>query len=301
LGISAAQQKEATRIFQAYYREYVALERRHTRHTRDRDGRVQVTIEPFADESLALVERLSAELAGVVDQRVAPQQPKKGEIHSQIGLFRHAGEATVKAELWREDRGNGQEYFYKESYQWLDGGDGMNAANGRSTGVFPEQYRLYWIDDASAAALPTGGKTSTDELAAAYRDAHNRRDVDAALKLFHYDGVPGFDAPLLRAEIARGFERAAKAVRFQFVPTDEPFGKLALPPKLIVVGVMHVELEDPVRALPAYTTGFRYLVGRLNGNYFLIAEALKGVDPPHPINPAPPTAAAPGSHDKSGG
>jgi predicted Ser/Thr protein kinase len=111
LGIRAPQQKEASRIFQDYYRQYVSLERRHTKHSVD--DRVRITMEPFPGEMHELVTRLSEELAGVVDQRIAPPVPEKGKVHAQLGLFRFAGEATVTAELWKEDHGAGQDsYFY---------------------------------------------------------------------------------------------------------------------------------------------------------------------------------------------
>jgi hypothetical protein len=145
LGIPAAQQKEANRIFQDYYRQYVKLERQHTKHTRDADGRVHITIEPFRDEVHELALQLWRELGGIVDQRVLPKLPAKGKLHTQLGLFRYAGEATVKAELWKE-AGGGDTHFYKEDYEWLDGGKGSHGKSGRSVDVFPEQYRLYWTE-----------------------------------------------------------------------------------------------------------------------------------------------------------
>jgi len=151
LGIRAPQQKEASRIFQDYYRQYVSLERRHTKHTVD--DRVRITIEPFPDQMHELVTRLSEELAGVVAQRVAPPVPEKGKVHSQLGLFRFAGEARVTAELWKEDRGAGHDsYYYKEEIAWLNGNKLTFSGSGRSPSVFPERYRLYWTEPGATSS-----------------------------------------------------------------------------------------------------------------------------------------------------
>lgn len=147
LGIPAAQQKEANRIFQDYYRQYAKLERQHTRHTRDDQGHVHITVDPFADEMHALVQRLRSEIGGIVDQRIAPPLPEKGKVHTQLGLFRHAGEGTVKAELWKDaPNAEGDTYFMKETIQWTDGGSNGRGSSGRSSAAFPEEYRLYWIE-----------------------------------------------------------------------------------------------------------------------------------------------------------
>jgi hypothetical protein len=153
LGISPAQRKEADRIFQDYYGQYVKLERQHTTHTRDADGRVRIVIDPFPDEMHALVERLTKELGGVVDSRVAPPLPEKGKVHTQIGLFRTAGEAKVKATLWREDRGSAEDsHFFQQEIEWLDGGHQTSASRGKDVFAFPEHFRLYWTD--SVPAVP---------------------------------------------------------------------------------------------------------------------------------------------------
>jgi hypothetical protein len=147
LGISAGQRAEADRIFQDYHRQYQKLERSHTTHTRGADGRVRITIAPFADEMYDLAKRLAAELGGVVDQRIAPPLPERGKLHTQLGLFRYCGEATVKVELWREERGTaGHTHFHKEDAEWLDGGKSNSGNSGWGVQAFPEQYRLYWSE-----------------------------------------------------------------------------------------------------------------------------------------------------------
>lgn len=154
MGIPAAQRREADRIFQRYYGEFLSLERSHTKHTRDPQGHIHITIEPFPDDSLALVRRMSAELGGVVDQHVAPRVPEKGRIHAQLGLFRHAGEATITAELWKDrNSAAGHTYMMKENLQWIDGSNsGSRGSSGPTPDAFPEEYRLFWIEPAASPA-----------------------------------------------------------------------------------------------------------------------------------------------------
>jgi serine/threonine protein kinase len=169
LGISPAQRKEADLIFQKYYKEFLTLERRHTRHTRDEHGHVQITIEPFPDESLSLVKRLHEELSGVIDSRTAPPLPERGKVHTSLGLFRHAGEATVKAELWREKLAGlkGDEYQMKESIKWIDGSiQGGRGYSGNSPQAFPAEYRLFWNEAESNAASNT---TVTKAIVSSYK------------------------------------------------------------------------------------------------------------------------------------
>jgi hypothetical protein len=148
LGISVSQRQLADQIFQKFYREFVTLERRHTRHTRDADGRIHITISPFPDESLALAQRLQAELSGIVDQRVAPPPPERGKVHTSLGLFRQAGEATVNVELWKDaNAGQGHAYRMKESIQWIDGVSSAGRGfSGDTPAAFPEEYRHFWVE-----------------------------------------------------------------------------------------------------------------------------------------------------------
>src|SRR5262249_2946579 len=48
LKLSKLQADEINRIMQSYHREYLALERRHSKISRDDKGRLVVTIEPFS-------------------------------------------------------------------------------------------------------------------------------------------------------------------------------------------------------------------------------------------------------------
>jgi tRNA A-37 threonylcarbamoyl transferase component Bud32 len=155
LGIPGRQVTEANRIFQEYYRQFVKLERKHTQHVVEQDGKVRITIETYPDEMLELVKNLRSELGGIVPQSHVPPMPERGKVHSQLGLFRHAGEATVTATLWRENHGGkGHTHYHKEEIAWIDGGTQMHAGSGSDASAFPERYRLYWIEpNGSTAAL----------------------------------------------------------------------------------------------------------------------------------------------------
>jgi tRNA A-37 threonylcarbamoyl transferase component Bud32 len=147
LGVPPAQVAAANRVFQTYYDKYLALERRHTKYTRDDQGHVHITIEPFVEEMHALVKDLHAELGGIVDQRIAPKLPEKGKVHSALPLFRQAGEATVTITLWKENHGGaGHTHFFKEDVEWLDGNKANSGRSGWGVDTFPERFRLYWTE-----------------------------------------------------------------------------------------------------------------------------------------------------------
>ncbi len=147
LGIPAAQVDEANRVFQNYFKEYVSLERRHTKHSRDAAGHVRITIEPFPGEMHELVNRLASELGGIVEQGIAPLMPEKGKVHTQLGLFRFAGEATVKIDLWKDTSiGKGNIYHCDEEYEWLDGSKSGLGTEGPTAECIPKQYQLYWTE-----------------------------------------------------------------------------------------------------------------------------------------------------------
>jgi predicted Ser/Thr protein kinase len=146
LGLSDLQTDAVNKIFQSYYREFVSLERRHTDFSTDDKGHVHINISAFSDESLALAQRLAAELRGVVGKQVIPA-PQAGGLQ-QLGLFRHAGECQVTTELWKE----GRKYRFEEKLgaHKIPGGTSGGASRG-ATGssaheTFPEEYWIYWSE-----------------------------------------------------------------------------------------------------------------------------------------------------------
>jgi len=150
LGIPGKQVKEANRVFQDYYRQYEKLERKHTTYTRDADGTVHATIEPFPDEMFELAKNLRAELGGIVPQAQMPPMPEKGMVHTQLGVFRWAGEAKVAAILRRTDDHAGPAYHLREEIAWIEGarqgGSQVFESMRRDVSAFPERYRLYWVE-----------------------------------------------------------------------------------------------------------------------------------------------------------
>ncbi len=152
LAIPSAQVAAANRIFQDYYDKFIALERRHTKHTRDEQGHVHVITQPFVDEMHALAMDLQAELGGVVDQRIAPKPPEKGKVHSALPYFRQAGEATVTADLWKNEQGV---YLLKQDVRWINGNSVSFSSTGGDASSFPEQYRLYWSEPEASHPEPT--------------------------------------------------------------------------------------------------------------------------------------------------
>ena len=146
MGFTPLQVVELNKTFQSYYRQFLSLERQHTELSRNAQGHVIVKIAAFPDESLALAQRMAQELRGLVGKEVIPA-PQPGMLMN-IGLFRHAGEASVTAELWKE---NGI-YFFKEERIGAPNAAHLNdgVPSGRSTSgdklieVIPEEYRVYW-------------------------------------------------------------------------------------------------------------------------------------------------------------
>ena len=146
MGFTPLQVTELNKTFQGYYRDFLSLERRHTELSRNAQGHVVVKITAFPEESLALAQRMAQELRGLVGKEVIPT-PQPGML-SHIGLFRHAGEATVTAELWKQ----GGLYYFKEERVGAPNVGHVNegSKSGRSTSgeklseVIPEEYRVYW-------------------------------------------------------------------------------------------------------------------------------------------------------------
>ncbi len=146
MGFTPLQLAELNKTFQSYYREFLSLERRHTEVSLMTNGHVVVKISAFPEESLALARRMAQELRGLIGKDVIPV-PQPGRLVN-IGLFRHAGEASLTVELWKA----GDFYHFKEERVGAPNAGQVNegAKTGRSTSgdklheVIPEEYRVYW-------------------------------------------------------------------------------------------------------------------------------------------------------------
>ena len=65
LGLTSAPAQEVNKLVPKYYAEFVALERAQTKTTKDDRGHVLVTIAPFREATVALAERVNAEVRGL--------------------------------------------------------------------------------------------------------------------------------------------------------------------------------------------------------------------------------------------
>jgi serine/threonine protein kinase len=152
MGISPLQVEALNKILQNSYREFVSMERQHTEFTKDEHGHVRVTINPFPEESMALFTRTASEIRGTIGRDAIPP-PTPGNLHT-IGLFRHAGEAQVTAELWKD----GAVYHFTEKHGMrpIPGGNaslGRRGAEGKDWHwVFPEEYWIYWSEPSPGGA-----------------------------------------------------------------------------------------------------------------------------------------------------
>ena len=146
MGFTPLQVTELNKTFQSYYREFLSLERRHTELSRNAQNHVVVKISAFPEESLALAQRMTQELRCLVGKDVIPA-PQPGQLVN-IGLFRHAGEWSVSAELWKDE----SLYYFKEERTGVPNAGNVNVGGkaGRSTSgakigeVIPDEYRVYW-------------------------------------------------------------------------------------------------------------------------------------------------------------
>ena len=143
LKLSKLQTDEINRILLTYHRDYLALQRRHSKVGKDAAGRILVTIKPFYDECLALAQRLQTELGGIVDPALLPMV-KNGELPFQI--FNWGGACNATITLWKTDG----KYFVEEK---------LTAAPGHPRDPFtfnisgpelekiPPQFRIYWREE----------------------------------------------------------------------------------------------------------------------------------------------------------
>lgn len=151
LKLSKLQTDEINRIVVTYHRDYLALQRRHSKVGKDAAGRILVTIEPFYDECLALAQRLQTELGGIVDPALLPVV-RNGELPFQI--FNWGGACNETITLWKD----GEKYFVEEKLTAAPGHprDPFTCnISGPKLEEIPPQFRIYWREDGAKPELPT--------------------------------------------------------------------------------------------------------------------------------------------------
>ncbi len=140
LNLSKVQTDGINRVLTTYHREYLALQRRHSKVDKDEAGRLLVTIAPFYDECLALANRLQAELGGIVAPALLPVV-KKGEL--PFAIFNWAGAFNQTITMWKADG----KYFVEEKLTSSPGHDRDPFTfniSGPKLEEIPEQFRVFW-------------------------------------------------------------------------------------------------------------------------------------------------------------
>jgi len=127
LKLTPAQSLAVNRLVRHSEQEFTRIERRHTQQTRDANGHIHVTIEPFPDEMARLQTEIWTGLASALDAG----QLAKARSLSLERLFPHSGTNTVKVELWQDASGD---YHYAEEEK-------AGATNARPILPAPSRYR----------------------------------------------------------------------------------------------------------------------------------------------------------------
>ncbi|MEA3210674.1 MAG: hypothetical protein QOE70_3731 [Chthoniobacter sp.] len=143
LKLSKLQADEINRILLAYHREYLALQRRHSKVGKDGAGRIFVTIEPFDEECLALARRLETELGGIVDPALLPVV-KDGEL--PFAIFAWGGACNETIALWKADG----KYQVEEKLTSSPGHERDPYTfnmSGPKLEEIPEQFRIFWREE----------------------------------------------------------------------------------------------------------------------------------------------------------
>jgi serine/threonine protein kinase len=143
LKLSKLQTDEINRIVMAYHRDYLALQRRHSKVGKDDAGRIVVTIAPFYDECLALANRLQTELGGIVDPTLLPVM-KDGELAFQI--FNWGGAYNETVTMWKADG----KYYVEEKLTSSPGHERDPFTfniSGPKLEEIPEAFRIFWREN----------------------------------------------------------------------------------------------------------------------------------------------------------
>jgi serine/threonine protein kinase len=137
LDLSKSQIQEVTRTVRRYQREFVVLERRHTKHTQDKNGHVHITVQPFPEDMDKLLTAMWKDLGAILND----DQITKAHTLNFERYFPNDGKTTVAVELWRD--ANGEEHFV-ESQNPGPGGEARPAPTLPPT--MPPRYRFYLPD-----------------------------------------------------------------------------------------------------------------------------------------------------------
>jgi hypothetical protein len=135
LNLSKEQVQNVNKILRRYQREFTALERRHTEHSKNSAGHTVMTIPPFPHEMDELMGRMWTDLGTVMS---ASQVAVAKTLHFEK-FFPHTGKRPVVVEIWQEDNG---EYHYVEDAE-------PAGKNGGAKGPLPPRFRGLLMRDGS--------------------------------------------------------------------------------------------------------------------------------------------------------
>jgi tRNA A-37 threonylcarbamoyl transferase component Bud32 len=107
LKLSKEQVQNVNKVLRRYQRDFTALERRHTEHSKNAAGHVVMTIPPFPQEMNELMDRMWGDLGAIL----RPEQLAVAKTLHFEKFFPHTGRRPVVVEIWQEDNG---EYHYIE-------------------------------------------------------------------------------------------------------------------------------------------------------------------------------------------
>jgi len=135
LKLSKEQVQTVNKIVRLYQREFTALERRHTAHSKNAAGHMIMTIPPFPQEMDELMGRMWTDLGPVL----SPGQLAQAKTMRFERFFPHTGKKPVTAEFWQEDNGE---------YHYLEGAEPAGK-NGRSADRQPSRDGGLLLPDSS--------------------------------------------------------------------------------------------------------------------------------------------------------
>ncbi len=170
LGLTPEQAQAVNKLVPKSYAEFVALEQQHTQVTTNDRSHLLITISPFREETLALAKKLNDDVRNISGKDII-HFDWQGNLRA-FGLFRHCGDTTVTAELWKEparawssDPAGGT-YHFEERHA-----DNSRSRGGRGDNwkhVIPEEYWIYWNESpVGTAPATTPTKNANSELSAA--------------------------------------------------------------------------------------------------------------------------------------
>jgi hypothetical protein len=148
LGLAETEAAALRGILKTAYRDYLALESRHTQTQRMADN-LTVTISPFREEAEAFLRQVWAELDEAVDEQQRALARERLPLRQVFGAYGFGG-PTVEIAISKV----GGEFYYATTYKWPGQSDKGAKGGEVSSGIgktLPDEYRRFW------------GETGTDK------------------------------------------------------------------------------------------------------------------------------------------